>query len=223
MGPTPRRLTWLARLRLNRCGVLLAGLCAYSLTHPLTNSGEISRTLANVALLGLLLMALWALDPDRRIGVPAWAFTAAILGLYAGFFLGSRTAGMLLPYAYAALEAAVTASLLSFVLNPRRVTVDKIFGAIAVYLLMAMLFASLFGLVLRLQPGALVVAADPQQTITWFRLYYFAINVLTSSGLADLAVASDMMRALVLLAQVAGTMYVAFLVARLANLFPRKG
>lgn len=219
----PRRLTWLAWLRLHRCGVLLAGLALFILLYPLTPSGGGARLAVNLGLMGLLLFVLWALDPERRIGILAWIAAAAIIALYAAFFAGSPLAGRAIPFAFVVLQVLTTLALLSHVLNERRVTADKILGAIATYLLLAMVFAGLFGLALLHEPQGLVVAADPAQPINWFRLFYFSVSVLTSSGLAELMPTSDVVRALVLLAQLAGTMYVAFLVARLANLFPRKG
>jgi Na+/citrate or Na+/malate symporter len=48
---------------------------------------------------------------------------------------------------------------------------------------------------------------------------YFSFTVLTSTGFGEITPASPLARALVILEQVLGVMYVAFLIARLANMY----
>ena len=52
---------------------------------------------------------------------------------------------------------------------------------------------------------------------------YFSFTVLTSTGFGEITPVTDMARALIVIEQVLGVMYVAFLVARLANLYGTKG
>ena len=53
-------------------------------------------------------------------------------------------------------------------------------------------------------------------------LMYFSFTVLTSTGFGEITPASPLARALVVLEQVLGVMYVAFLIARLANMYGRE-
>ena len=60
---------------------------------------------------------------------------------------------------------------------------------------------------------------DPDGKLTWSDSMYFSFTVLTSTGFGEITPVTDMARALIVIEQVLGVMYVAFLVARLANLY----
>ncbi len=50
-------------------------------------------------------------------------------------------------------------------------------------------------------------------------MMYFSFTVLTSTGFGEITPVSKMARSLIIIEQVLGVMYVAFLIARLANLY----
>jgi hypothetical protein len=52
---------------------------------------------------------------------------------------------------------------------------------------------------------------------------YFSFTVLTSTGFGEITPAIGLTRSLIVLEQVLGVMYVAFLIARLANLYSGSG
>ena len=93
----------------------------------------------------------------------------------------------------------------------------------AAYVLIAFTFSSLFGLLQIVQPTAFNVslANEPDGHLAWVDLMYFSFTVLTSTGFGEITPATPMARSLVVIEQVLGVMYVAFLIARLANLYDR--
>ena len=102
---------------------------------------------------------------------------------------------------------------------------DAVFGAVAAYVLIAFTFACLFGLLRELQPGAFHAAAvhAPDDQLDWAAMMYFSFTVLTSTGFGEITPVTRMARALIVIEQVLGVMYVAFLIARLANLYGTPG
>jgi hypothetical protein len=52
---------------------------------------------------------------------------------------------------------------------------------------------------------------------------YFSFTVLTSTGFGEITLVTRMARSLIIIEQVLGVMYVAFLIARLANLYRNSG
>ncbi len=116
---------------------------------------------------------------------------------------------------------AITIALLRYVLDRRPITTDKVFGAVAAYILIALSFASLFGFLQVFQPNAFTatIAHGPGGKLNWSDLMYFSFTVLTSTGFGEITPATPMARSLIVIEQVLGVMYVAFLIARLANLY----
>ena len=62
----------------------------------------------------------------------------------------------------------------------------------------------------------------PDGGLGWAAMMYFSFTVLTSTGFGEITPVTGMARALIVIEQVLGVMYVAFLVARLANLYGTK-
>jgi hypothetical protein len=100
------------------------------------------------------------------------------------------------------------------------VTGHRIRGAIALYLLIAMLFAFLYSLVEELAPGSFNMPAD------WVRgasssgeaFYYFSVVTLTTVGYGDITAVHPLVRSLVMLEALIGQLYPAILLARLVTL-----
>ena len=100
------------------------------------------------------------------------------------------------------------------------VTAHRIRGAIALYLLIAMLFAFLFRLAEELVPGAFSMPRD------WSRaasssgeaFYYFSIVTMTTVGFGDITAVHPLVRSLVMLEALIGQLYPAILIARLVTL-----
>ena len=216
--PLLRRVAYLRR---NRCSVLLAALCLFILADPLLSGSAVGLTFARFSILAILFLAVWALR-SRRLTiwtvavlavVTAQAFTADRLGEH-----WLRPAGFV---TMAALMAAVTVALLFYVLDRRPITTDKVFGAVAAYVLIAFTFASLFALLQLFQSNAFHVAAvnEPDGRLEWPDMMYFSFTVLTSTGFGEITPVTRMARSLLVIEQVLGVMYVAFLIARLANLY----
>jgi hypothetical protein len=100
------------------------------------------------------------------------------------------------------------------------VTAHRIRGAIALYLLIAMLFAFLYSLAEELSPGAFTMPGG------WSRaasssgeaFYYFSIVTLTTVGFGDITAVHPLVRSLVMLEALIGQLFPAILLARLVTL-----
>jgi hypothetical protein len=214
----------LAYMRRNRCGVLLVALCLFVLINPFV-AGSFGAVFLALGLVVILMLAMWALRARRA--------TLLVLGLLALFTVNAvvvdrlgehwlRPATLLVT---AMFLGAVTAGLLYYVLDWRPITTDKVFGAVAAYVLIAFTFASLFGLLQQLQPHSFHASPvhAPDEHLDWPTMMYFSFTVLTSTGFGEITPVTKMARSLIIIEQVLGVMYVAFLIARLANLYRNTG
>jgi hypothetical protein len=218
--PWLHRLAWLRR---NRCSLLLAWLCALILANPVFTTTQLGAKALAVSLVIVLMLAAWALHvPRARLQM---AFAAAVVTL-AMIILSPGEHHWLRPVSVAAvalLTGAVTVALLRYVLDWHLISIDKVFGAVAAYVLIAITFACLFLALQYLQTKAFHIAEvnDPDGRMSWSDAMYFSFTVLTSTGFGEITPVTDMARSLIVIEQVLGVMYVAFLVARLANLYGR--
>ena len=219
--PFLRRIAYLRR---NRCSVLLAALCLIIVLNPLLNTSALGGMVMTLGLIAVLLLALWALRSRRLTlwaALPLALLTAAaMLSGQVGFY-PLRTlafAGM------AALISVVTGRLLLYVLDWHPVSTDKVFGAVAAYVLLAFSFASVFSLLQFVDPRSFHITAPDlaDSGLRFTELLYFSFTVLTSTGFGEILPATNLARSLIVIEQVLGVMYVAFLIARLANLYDRR-
>ena len=214
----------IAYVRRNRCSVLVAVLCFFILLNPLLSGSMIGATMLATSLFVILLLAVWALRVRRPFvwGLAALAFLT--VDALVADRLGETWIRPLALAATVAFVSTVTIALLRYVLDRRPITTDKVFGAVAAYVLIALSFASIFGLLQVFEPHAFnaAVAHGPDGRLNWSDLMYFSFTVMTSTGFGEITPASPLARALVILEQVLGVMYVAFLVARLANMYGRE-
>lgn len=79
-------------------------------------------------------------------------------------------------------------SLLRTVVRAERVTHDTIYGALSVYLLMAITLAAAYLLLVTIQPGAIVMdtTRHPNHRMDWFDCVFYSFVTLTSLGYGDI-------------------------------------
>jgi hypothetical protein len=95
----------------------------------------------------------------------------------------------------------------------------RVRGAIALYLLIAILFAFLYGLTEELAPGAFIMPGGPDGSAARGEtFYYFSIVTLTTVGFGDITAVLPFVRSLVMLEALIGQLYPAILIARLVTL-----
>lgn len=211
----------IAYVRRNRCSALVGVLCFFILLNPLLASSAIGGSMLGIALFTVLILAVWALRLQRPHLWGMAVFGFITIDALIADRMGYRGLRPLALGATAIFVGAVTIALLRYVLDRRLITTDKVFGAVAAYILIALSFASLFGFLQVFEPDAFTatIAHGADGKLNWSDLMYFSFTVLTSTGFGEITPATPMARALIVLEQVLGVMYVAFLIARLANLY----
>lgn len=142
----------------------------------------------------VLLTILEALDPSNDL-VLFWSSA-----LHAGF------------YAYTSL------ALIRYMLLDRFITVDEVWATGATFTVVAWAFAYAFMAVQVVWPGSFTAAVAPDAPRTWFELLFLSFTNLTSVGLSDITPIQAQARAVVMIEQVAGLLYVAFVISRIVGL-----
>jgi ion channel len=221
-----RRHPWLHRiawLRRNRCSLLLTSLCLMILANPAFGDSALGPRALSISLLAILVVGTWALRMPRRVVL----MVAGLAVLTAWVILSvPDDRHWMRPVAHgtmAVFTAVVTIALLRYVLDRHLINTDKVFGAVAAYVLIAISFACLFLALQYVQGNSFYIneVNNPDGLMSWSDAMYFSFTVLTSTGFGEITPVTDMARSLIVIEQVLGVMYVAFLVARLANLYGR--
>lgn len=210
----PARYAWALE---KRCTLLLAALVVLIAATPFLAHAEHGR-----ALLGLLNVVVFA-TAISAVARSAVAVSAAVaLGVAALFFQTlaiqrETEAHFALSWGVAALFYAYTiAHLLPYVLRRGSMSADRICGGIAVYLMIGLMWAFVYGVAQYAMPGS--DGAPAKLDIP--ELIVLSFTVLATAGFGGVTPASIEWRLLTVLEAVAGVMYVAILIARLTGVYP---
>lgn len=197
--------------------------------YPALIAGSGGRVVWTVSFSGLLILVVWAAcrRPHQRIaGAALAALSIASESLLMTLDLGGMWwghAGLAIVVSFLGFATLVV---LGDVLEGRRVTLDKIYGAACVYLLIGLTFAVLFqfldgvvgegAFVFPLGPVDAGFASGGQDTLPTF--LYHSFVTLTTLGYGDVVPVNPWARLLSSTEAIVGQLYLTILVARLVGL-----
>ena len=209
-----------------RCLFLMVSLLVLLLVHPFFPAGPVGQTLLLILNSGTLIAGIYAVSDSRKhtivatvIGVLwfALAWSNPVLGAGVPSFL--TLVVTIIFYTFALVRV------LAYVLQVSPVTKDKIYGAISVYLLMGVAWASCYSLIHVVQPEAFFAdqAHNPEGAMRFADFLYFSFVTLTTLGYGDITPVSSQARSLAMMEAVCGVLYIAVLVARLVSVYRPQG
>ena len=213
----------LALLLAQRCFFMFLSLLALLVSMPFlmdTARGRVAVGLLNFV---ILLTAVVAVGRSRL----SFAI-AAILGLPTlGFQLLALESGVPGHFALSwgfgvAFYAFTIAHLLHYVLRREHMTADKLYGAVAAYIMIAIWWAFLFGVLQYFYPGAYAYHGKARP-LDFPELIFYSFTVFTTAGFGDITPVLIQSRFPTILEAVTGVMYVAILIARLTGVYPVSG
>jgi hypothetical protein len=218
----PRR--WLSRLWTTDTGLvaLLVSLLFYIfIVHPLIHVGFV-KLLANLLFSVILVSGAITVSKNRifRSVVLGWAFLSFIF-IWVKYLFPSwplSTFNTLLVLVFLVL---LTILILDRIFREGPTTGYRIMAAVAVYLLVGVIWASLYHLIALQAPETFnmtVTSAGGDSDLLGHNLLYFSFVTLTSIGYGDIVAIHPTVRMLVVLEGVVGQLFPAILIARLVSL-----
>lgn len=201
----------------NRCLFLLVGLLVALVIGPWLE--DIGARI----LLSILAVAAFA-SAIHAVGGGRWhALTVLLLGaatLAAGLFVEvTDSIYWILPglCLYIVFGIFTLIRVFSYVVRPGVITIDKIYGALSVYLLAGFTWGGVYSLVEVLNPGSFhwtdAVGRHPQTLLQSF--VYLSFVTLASLGYGDITPITPEARSLALLEVIFGVFYLVVVIARL--------
>jgi hypothetical protein len=204
---------------------LLAALVALIfIASPLADIGVLNRPLIGTMMIVVILAGLFALGGRGP-------FAAAVIGLgvvlfvlqVLVIFITVSWFDFLTEFVGLFFFMSLCLVLLLSVFAPGRITMNRVLGAIAVYLLLAMFFAESFDIIDRFTEGdAFIMGQQPTPyTTPGARFFYLSVISLTSVGFGDMAPVHPFARSLVMLEAILGQIYTTVILAWMVSLAVR--
>lgn len=200
---------------------LLIALVLLILIYPIAYPFSSGRVF--LALFDWIILIL-ALRASKRTWYKSWlgyAFAIPAMALYAIAALFSSSAVIVASLiAQALFHGFIVMSLLRYMMHDNVMTLDELFAAAALYVLMGFVFGYCYVLIEHIHPGSFYIneANNPDQTISWWELLYFSFTCLTSVGFGEITPVSDSARSIVIIEQISGVLYLAILISRLMSM-----
>jgi len=197
---------------------LLAILVAGPIVYEATN--QPMPLIAQTAFSATLIIGIWTLVENRTwfiagIVLAASDLVVTVIHLLTGSLL-AETITILLEMSFCALSLVFA---LKYVLFGKRMDLNRIVGAICVYLLLGVLLALGNMLVYRFVPGSFNGIDASETSLEGFTLIYYSFVTMTTLGYGDITPDGALARVLAYLAAIAGQFYIAVLVAMVVGQF----
>ena len=215
-----------ARVRLvsvfaQRCVYLFFALLLLLVTVPFLEDTPGGRILLNIINITILFTAAVAVSQSRVCFGVAIALAAGNVGFQVAAVVAESVEYLMISRGIGAAFYFLTVSyLLAYVLRREVLTLDKLYGAAAAFLMIGVLWAYFYFIVLHYYPGAIAAGGAPITDPRVSELAYFSFTVLTSTGFGDITPVHPVARMLCTLEQILGVLFLAILIARLAGTYP---
>jgi len=189
------------------------------LLYPLMEDTSAERALFGVIGLLVLSAALYVVKRGPWLtGVAVvLALPVVVLSIWLAFDFDPSRMVIL-----AALEAAfyfyATGSLIAYMLEDEFASLDELFAAGATFTLLAWAFAYVYVVCQAVLPGSFAAYAASGNPRTWMELLFLSFTTLSGVGLGDIVPLLPMARAIVMIEEFSGVMYLALVVSRLIGL-----
>lgn len=212
-------MSWVQRAKDTPSALLLIVQLAGVLLYPFMEGTREGR--AAFSVLGIVVLALAVLAVRRT---PSFTWISIALGAPAVVLLVAQifsSATWLTPWS-AAFEAALyfyaAVGLIRYMFADNTVTTDELFAVGATFTLVAWGFAYVYVVVQYAAPGSYIAAVNPDDPRSWMELLFLSFTTLTSTGLSDVVPVKAFARAVLMIEQLAGVLYIAMVITRLVGL-----
>ena len=186
------------------------------LLYPIVQDTPVGRGAFRVAGLTVLGTALYVVKRGPWLtGFAAMlALPVVVLSAWLAFDFDPRRQAVV-----AALSATfyfyAAGSLIAYMLEDEFASIDELFAAGATFTLLAWAFAYVYLICQYMLPGSFGVVGASGDPHPWMDLLFLSFTTLSGVGLGDILPVLPMARALVMIEEFAGVMYLALVVSRL--------
>ncbi len=201
---------------------MVLALAASVVIYPFADEMRALRPLAQVLDVAVVLMVVRLIRAQAETWRSGWVIALPTVALQLAHLLWPH-AGVELPMlvAQVVFHGYAAIALLAYVLGDELITLDELFAIAGVYVLLGLLWASAYAIVIHYDAQAIFInpANNPDGATGFGDLVYYSLTTLTSTGYGEITPVSPSARALAMLQQIVGVLFVAILISRLTNLY----
>jgi hypothetical protein len=202
----------------NPCFYLFAALLLLLILLPMFQDSEAGKLWFTAMNLPVLVSAVVALGRSRVFFWVALLLAGPAFGLLVASHVAGGSGYLAWSWRFSVGVFVVTLiHLVHYVLRPagaEGMTIDRLYGGAAAYLLLGLLWCYLYAIREHFAPDSFA-GLGPSQALHIADLVFFSFGSLTTAGGGDLVPQGKAAQMLVLLEEVAGTLYMGAFVARL--------
>ncbi len=112
--------------------------------------------------------------------------------------------------------------LFDMILKSKDITENTLYSAVCIYLLIGLLWASLYGLIDEIVPGVIFSDQHEKSYLTHNELIYFSYTTLTTLGYGDITSITPVGRIMSVIEAITGQLFIVFMVGRLLSIYSFK-
>jgi hypothetical protein len=188
--------------------------------YPMSESGTLVSFVLQ-AFLSLILLSgavLIAWNQTALVLVSVFAVVTAVVGWMRLVWSAATWLHVVGISLWLVFLAMLSAGILIRVFDEGKITVHRIQGSVATYLLLGVIWAGCYRLVMQADPGAFNLPAIDDEARLMSKLVYFSFATLTTVGYGDVTAVARGARSLAMLEALTGQLFPAVLIARLVSL-----
>ena len=211
-------ISFVAMCKRDRHLFLLISLLSLMLITPLFEGIFKLTTLIDIFITVIFLSSLYAISQKaENLRIAVGLLLPVIAGMWLANFAGIPYLLLVGDFFAILFFAFIIIIILSSLLKEDTVTLDVIYGAIVVFLLMAIMWAFIFDVIETLKPGSFQVTLNHSQGSRVHFVYYSFVTI-TTVGYGDILPVSLIARAFSIVEMVVGQFYLIILIARLVGI-----
>jgi hypothetical protein len=200
--------------------LLFVFLLLYLVVYPYTQNKGVAYYTLRVLGIGITLLSVYAVSFRRSlVFVGAALAIPALMEHFRIAQLDASATSMLTIALTLAFDSFIIVAIFRRVFIHKQPTAETIYGALCIYLLVGLGFASIYSLLAAVQPHAFYLdpAITLNTTLNRFDLIYYSFGTMTCLGATGIAAVSNQARSLSLIEAILGVLYLAVLISRLVG------
>lgn len=207
-----------ARFIQGRFFFLLASLILLIIVAPFLREYAVASWLIGLSSVFILAAVIHAVQHERKITIVFFSVMAILTVVFSFLELLYHTPlfNLVSMSLYIVFFLASIFALHSEVYGSDEITGDSLYGSICVYLLIGVMYGSVYMFLETLHPGSFQHNVSlEKQTFTQHQMYYYSFVTLTTLGFGDILPTSLMAKSITMIESITGIFYLAILVSRL--------